>query len=92
MFTHTHPQHTHMCISKLTQMNVNADQTQRSQHNIDCDTRINKKKTATDPSGSIMCPREHQFVQTALSALTLFRAARANVNEFLFAYLVFFLC
>lgn len=72
-------------------MNVLADQTQRLQHNIDCDTRIDKKKTATDPSGSIVCPRvQHQFVQTALSALTLFKAARANVNEVLFAYLFFF--
>lgn len=32
---------------------------------------------------------QHQFLHAALSALTLFKTARANVNEFLFAYLFF---
>lgn len=33
---------------------------------------------------------QHQFLHTALSAVTLFKTARANVNEFLFAYFFFF--
>lgn len=33
---------------------------------------------------------QHPFLCTALSAVTLFKTARANVNEFLFAYLYFF--
>lgn len=56
------------------------------------DSRTEKVDEATEPSGDTwLCPVQHQFLQTALSALTLFKTARANVNELLFAYL-FFLC
>lgn len=68
-------------------------QRQCLQPRIKNNSRIKTHDEATEPKGN-MSPLpsfQHQFLHTALSALTLFKTARANVNEFLFAYL-FFLC